>query len=818
MSDSEKNVEYGVSADPSGFIGSMNKAADGAKDAASTINDNFKKVQEVFEGVQKQFIALAAVIAGGKFFKEAISESNKLTGETMKLSKMLGVTGEEASTLRTALEDIGSSGDEYVDVFTKFARQLKNNEAGLNAMGIKTRESNGQLRDSTELFTEAVRSVSTYKAGLDQNTYAQTLFGKSIDDVMKFQKLNNGILEEAKTKNEELGLTLTQEGVNSTKAYKMAMNDVGDVLLGIKNVIGNAIKPVFTELAHWFAEVGPTAVFAFKVAIDLVVTAVEAALLVLKTLGRIIGALVDPLFTIGRAIKALISGDMNAATREMQNILPNWGKAFDGLWDNIKKDSQATWSDITNLWGKGTEVGKPKGGTKTMGDFGKSNGKETSRMSEWEAKLADDKAGLERQGLLEGQFREMSKADELQYWQQLKARKDLSDQERIAVSRKTAEVEMGLIKDRFEVQIAALQTEAAAFKNNTDERLRLERQIQSKYQEGTKQYEESAKRIVEIQKQAAEQLKQIDLMRAQGTRDAQLAELQGQQQIAQFERQMGVITQQELLAKQESFEQSKTAIALDALKERERIALADPDRNIVELERIHQEQEQLERQHQQAMAGLRMASFKESQQYMMGAVNAMGSGFQSVFQQTLQGTLTLQKAMQGLWQALTQAVSGAIAKIAADWLVLQVKNMIFGKGVAESSVAQKSAEAGAGGVASMAAAPFPLNLGAPEFGAAMAAAAMAFAPTASAAGGFDIPGTLNPITQLHASEMVLPAKHANVIRSLADQDDGGGNSGGRGDVHLHVHAVDAQSVARLFRENGQHLVSALQQQRRNFAF
>ena len=66
--------------------------------------------------------------------------------------------------------------------------------------------------------------------------------------------------------------------------------------------------------------------------------------------------------------------------------------------------------------------------------------------------------------------------------------------------------------------------------------------------------------------------------------------------------------------------------------------------------------------------------------------------------------------------------------------------------------------------------------------------------------------------------MVLPAKHANVIRSLADQDDGGGNSGGRGDVHLHVHAVDAQSVARLFRENGQHLVSALQQQRRNFAF
>jgi len=41
----------------------------------------------------------------------------------------------------------------------------------------------------------------------------------------------------------------------------------------------------------------------------------------------------------------------------------------------------------------------------------------------------------------------------------------------------------------------------------------------------------------------------------------------------------------------------------------------------------------------------------------------------------------------------------------------------------------------------------------------------------SAAGGFDIPGNINPITQLHANEMVLPAKHADVIRALADGGD-----------------------------------------------
>lgn len=42
----------------------------------------------------------------------------------------------------------------------------------------------------------------------------------------------------------------------------------------------------------------------------------------------------------------------------------------------------------------------------------------------------------------------------------------------------------------------------------------------------------------------------------------------------------------------------------------------------------------------------------------------------------------------------------------------------------------------------------------------------------SAAGGWDIPAGLNPLTQLHEQEMVLPAEHANTIRGLASA--GGG--------------------------------------------
>ena len=42
----------------------------------------------------------------------------------------------------------------------------------------------------------------------------------------------------------------------------------------------------------------------------------------------------------------------------------------------------------------------------------------------------------------------------------------------------------------------------------------------------------------------------------------------------------------------------------------------------------------------------------------------------------------------------------------------------------------------------------------------------------SAAGGWDIPAGINPLTQLHENEMVLPAEHAQTIREMAGQSGG----------------------------------------------
>ena len=316
--------------------------------------------------------------------------------------------------------------------------------------------------------------------------------------------------------------------------------------------------------------------------------------------------------------------------------------------------------------------------------------------------------------------------------------------------------------------------------------------------------------MIEITRAAAEQKRQIaDLIAQAHTRQA-AAEIDAAQADAQLQVQLGLITQAQLLQQEAGFENQKTALMRQALIERK--ALIDPDRDPVAYAQINAQIEELEAAHQARQGQIKRQATLEQNRDMLGMFHSMEGGFANVIKGVLSGTMSATKAVQGMVAAVANAVVGMLAQMAAKWLVTKLMQVVLGKTTAAAEIADQAAAAGAGGTASMAAAPFPFNLGAPAFGLAMAGAAASFSAGLSAAGGFDIPAGLNPITQLHQSEMVLPAHIADPLRqSLA----GGGGLGG--DTHLHVHAVDAASVERLFRDNGHLLARELRRQVRNFA-
>ncbi|MDV8152319.1 transglycosylase SLT domain-containing protein [Acinetobacter pittii] len=92
----------------------------------------------------------------------------------------------------------------------------------------------------------------------------------------------------------------------------------------------------------------------------------------------------------------------------------------------------------------------------------------------------------------------------------------------------------------------------------------------------------------------------------------------------------------------------------------------------------------------------------------------------------------------------------------------------------------------------------------------------------SARGGYDIPSGVNPVTQLHEDEMVLPSQHANTIREMGKAMRSGASfgaaaaEGGGAGPSIHINAVDAKSIERLLKKNGRAVANGLNSYARGF--
>lgn len=168
-------------------------------------------------------------------------------------------------------------------------------------------------------------------------------------------------------------------------------------------------------------------------------------------------------------------------------------------------------------------------------------------------------------------------------------------------------------------------------------------------------------------------------------------------------------------------------------------------------------------------------------QYIDGTVQATVSGFANM----ADGTGTWRDAVIGIYNSIKSAAEQVISQIIENWIV----NLLIGKSAqattAESQVLSYAGVAGAAGVASWAAAPWPIDAGAPGFGASMASAAAAFAPMAALAQGTnELPRDM--IVQAHEGERVMPKADNRKLFEVLSQATGGGQGGG---IHLHSSPV-----------------------------
>ena len=745
------DAQITIGADSSELVAAMKHAQAHVASADNDMKNSIEGMGKSFEMLKGAFLGISAILAGGKIFHEAIESTEKWNGSVTEISKKMGITAEKASVMNVALTLIGKTSEDLTSASFKLLKQIKSNEDGLNDMGLKTRDANGNLKPMLDLVTSGVEVLKQYKEGVDRDAAAMYLFGKGASEVMGLQKLNNELMQKSQEVAEKYHLIIGKEGVEESKKYKMAQAELGLMWTAIQHQVGEALMPTLLGMSEFFATIGPSAIAVFK-------TVLEAVIGIFESLYQ------------GCNYAAM------AIAKLLDMISPGkWAPKIAELERNISDSNDR----IRKMLGKDIKTGSietpDKDGTKTFKEFGDKNSKDKSRMGEWETKLSEAKVYYQQ----ENDLREMSKEQEKAYWANILATQRMTAQEKTAVTKKIAEADL------------------------------------------------------EIFKKAAKDRKGLTELEISDSEKSALDSLKMEEELNKRKFETGQITAAQSLAVAQDFESRKFEIMQAAQQARIEAQKLDPTQDPVALQAQKNKLLEIERQHALQVEQINTQMAKQAKDDWSKMFEPVTSAISQSINGMIAGTLTLKKAISNLLQSIIAEFVNAGVKMLANWAATELAKTSVSRmgatirsalGMAETTeaVAEKTvegtavvgvnaAEAASGAAAAVAPTPF---IG-PGLAAAAFAGTMALVLGAkslfSASGGFDVPAGANPLTQLHANEMVLPAHIANPLR---DSLSGGGVGG---DTHLHVHAVDSQSVERLFRDNGHLLAREMRRQARNFA-
>lgn len=768
------------------------------RDAADEFNAFGKKAEGALgaisgpiAGLQSKFLALAAVLAGGAIFKEAVTATAQFTEQSIQLGRAMGTNATAASTWMFALEDVGASAEELGSASKFMQRQLRDNEDQLNRLGLVTRNADGSFRDMTSLLQDSISITNQYRDGVDRNIVAMTLFGERVDGSSKLLNINTDTLKENEEWARKVGAAVGENSVTAFRLFDAASDKLGITMTGLKNTIGNALMPVLAKLTDWLNTIAPAAIVVIKGALGGLLSAFwllkNGVTVVWETINAMVVTVAEPIRALAESMAQLVEGDFRGAWQTIKAVPTEIGKAWKAGFDEVLESSQETRDRIYALFAEDAPVGAPAGGGKNapagLGDKGGDKKGKTERdslIAYYEERLAQAKVVAAQEDALRG----MSKEAERQFWLDALNDQRLTAQERAQIQKRVAGLEVDILKENAQAK----------------------KQIDDAY--------ERARVGV------AAEFRRAKLA-------ADLAAVDEAEALMQAEYEADKITKVQRLEAEMEFIRQRAAIRRAALDEE--IAL---EADVVRQANMRTEQEAIDHQ-------LRLDEIRKGVQLGEAEKSAWADDLAQGFGTALDGMLlraqTFQEAMGGLWGSMKATfLKYMVTEPLMQWIASKARMLAVSLGFmsaetaakatgattgaavtaagATAEVGSKAASAAAGGASAMSSIPYvgPI-LAVAAFAAILAMVLGAKKSIKSAAGGYDIPAGSNPLTQLHEQEMVLPAKFANVIRGMAGREQAPAPAGDTINLGgLSITAMDGADVRRVLLDNPSALREALQ--------
>lgn len=238
--------------------GGLVKAAQNAKKSGKAIDSSMiSATRSVVAFKNKSVAALqdyakkagAAIVAGTTAVATGLSaltlKSALAADDLNTLAKQSGFSTADIQKWQYASDLIDVSIDDIVKSAGKMKKNMistsKTTIAAWDQLGVKRKDANGQLRNSTTVFYETLTALSKVQNETERDTLAMTIFGKSADSLAGIVDDGGAALQELAGKAEKAGVILSQDTLDSANALNDKVDTLKATVKGFAGKIGSEL-------------------------------------------------------------------------------------------------------------------------------------------------------------------------------------------------------------------------------------------------------------------------------------------------------------------------------------------------------------------------------------------------------------------------------------------------------------------------------------------------------------------------------------------------------------------------------------------------
>lgn len=284
----------------------------------------------------------AASVAIGASIKSAIDEADKVN----KLSQSAGLTTEEFSKLKYAAELSDVSTEALGKSMGKLSKAMVETAGGaggpaaeaFKALGISVQDANGNVRASSDVFSDIAAKFQGYEDGAAKTALAIAIFGKAGAGMIPLLNQGKTGLADAAEEAERYGLVLDQKTTRAAETFNDNLKRMDKIKEGLAITIAAKLLPSLEQMS------------------DAMLRARENSTL-MNSAADLLGNILKGLVSAGLQVSAVVGGLAN-------EVGALWRAVTAGSWEGFKKGleeynqeglrSQAMMAElnttIANLW------------------------------------------------------------------------------------------------------------------------------------------------------------------------------------------------------------------------------------------------------------------------------------------------------------------------------------------------------------------------------------------------------------------------------------------------------------------------------------